>query len=202
MEIIRHNILLINLISYPDLTLSYSRGRSGYKITDTSALLPGCSLNLWSAACSKMASYVVENLSELNQLFRDISLKFSSTESEDVVQSLKKVYGQPFKSLGNQDLPSCLDRLHEFGYVSSSNLTLLDEFVANKSSNKHEIYKRIENFKASRSPRTKTKMELRGRSGDVKKTIEILKSKQNAVVNLYGSAGVGKTTLARNICDE
>ena len=149
-----------------------------------------------------MASYVVENLSELNQLFRDISLKFSSTESEDVVQSLKKVYGQPFKSLGNQDLPSCLDRLHEFGYVSSSNLTLLDEFVANKSSNKHEIYKRIENFKASRSPQTKTKMELRGRSGDVKKTIEILKSKQNAVVNLYGSAGVGKTTLARNICDK
>ena len=127
MEIIRHQpILLIKLISYPDLTLSYSRGGSGYKITDTSALLPGCSLNLWSAACSKMASYVVENLSELNQLFRDISLKFSSTESEDVVQSLKKVYGQPFKSLGNQDLPSCLDRLHEFGYVSSSNLTLLE----------------------------------------------------------------------------
>ena len=149
-----------------------------------------------------MASYVVENLSELNQLFRDISLKFSSTESEDVVQSLKKVYGQPFKSLGNQDLPSCLDRLHEFGYVSSSNLTLLDDFVASKSSNKHEIYKRIEDFKASRSPQIKTKMELRGRSGDVKKTIEILKSKQNAVVNLYGSAGVWKTTLARNICDK
>ena len=187
------------------------------KITNTSALLastlPGCSLNLWSAACSNMASYVgpvplnvvdyvVENLLELNQLFRDISLKFSLAESEDVVQSLKKVYGEPFKSLGNQDLAVCLDLLHEFGYVSSSNLTLLDEFVANKSSNKHEIYTRIENFKASRSPQTKTKMELRGRSGDLKKIIEILKSKQNPVVNLYGSAGVGKTTLARNICDK
>ena len=149
-----------------------------------------------------MASHVVENLSELNQLFRDISLKFSSAESENVVQSLKKVYGEPFKSLGNQDLPSCFDRLHEFGYVSSSNLTLLDEFVANKSNNKHEIYKRIENFKASRSPQTKTKVELRGRSDDVKKIIEILQSKQNPVVNLYGSAGVGKTTLARNICNK
>ena len=57
-----------------------------------------------------MASSVVENLSELHKLFRDISLKFSPAESEDVVQSLKRIYGEEFKSLANQDLLSCLDR--------------------------------------------------------------------------------------------
>ena len=39
-------------------------------------------------------------------LFRDISLKFSPAESEDVVQYLKKIYGDQFKPLGNQDLLS------------------------------------------------------------------------------------------------
>ena len=39
-------------------------------------------------------------------LFRDISLKFSPAESEDVVQYLKTIYGDQFKPLGNQDLLS------------------------------------------------------------------------------------------------
>ena len=70
-----------------------------------------------------MASSVAESLPDLKQLFRDISLKFYPAESEDIVQYLKRIYGEQFKSLGNQDLLSCLDRLYEFGYVSSSNLT-------------------------------------------------------------------------------
>ena len=59
-----------------------------------------------------MASCVMENLSELYQLFRDVflkTLKFFAPESEDVVQYLKTVYVEEFKSLGNQDLLSCLD---------------------------------------------------------------------------------------------
>ena len=53
----------------------------------------------------------LENLSELCQLFMDISLKFSAAES-------KKIYEKQFKSLGNQDLLSYLDRLYEFGCVT------------------------------------------------------------------------------------
>ena len=62
-----------------------------------------------------MASSVAESLPDLNQLFRDISLKFYPAESENVVQYLKRIYGEQFKSLRNQDLLSCLDRLYEFG---------------------------------------------------------------------------------------
>ena len=39
-------------------------------------------------------------------LFRDKSLKFSPAESEDVVQYLKRIYGDQFKPLGNRDLLS------------------------------------------------------------------------------------------------
>ena len=35
-----------------------------------------------------------------------------------VVQSLKRIYEEQFKSSGNQDFLSCLDRLCEFGYVT------------------------------------------------------------------------------------
>ena len=75
-----------------------------------------------------MASTLVE--SQLNQLFRDISSKFSPAESEVVVKSSKRIYGKQFESLGNQDVLSCLDRLCKFGYISSKKLTLIKEFIA------------------------------------------------------------------------
>ena len=34
-----------------------------------------------------------------------------------MLQSFERIYEEQFKSLGNQDLLSCLDRLSEFGYV-------------------------------------------------------------------------------------
>ena len=39
-------------------------------------------------------------------LLRDKSLKFSPAESKDVVQYLKRIYGDQFKPLGNRDLLS------------------------------------------------------------------------------------------------
>ena len=45
-------------------------------------------------------------------LFRDKSLKFSPTESHDVVQYLKRIYGDQFKPLGNQDLLSLYRSWH------------------------------------------------------------------------------------------
>ena len=145
-----------------------------------------------------MASSVVENLSELHKLFRDISLKFSPAESEDVVQSLKRIYGEEFKSLANQDLLSCLDRLYEFGYVTGMKLTLIKEFIATRSKNENDINKRVEVFESSRPSQPDPEKKLSGRIEEVKKVTE--KLKMMPVVNLYGSAGVGKTALAKEIC--
>ena len=145
-----------------------------------------------------MASSVVENLSELHQLFRDISLKFSPAESEDVVQSLKRIYGEEFKSLANQDLLSCLDRLYEFGYVTGMKLTLIKEFIATRSKNENDINKRVEVFESSRPSQPDPEKKLSGRIEEVKKVTE--KLEMMPVVNLYGSAGVGKTALAKEIC--
>ena len=148
-----------------------------------------------------MASTLVESPSELNQLFRDISSKFSPAESEDVVKSSKRIYGEQFKSLGNQDLLSCLDRLCKFGYVSSKKLTLIKEFIATRSNNEQDINKRVEDFETSHPSQPEPEKELHGRIEEFKEITEKLKMKP-FVVNLYGSAGVGKTTLARNICDK
>ena len=148
----------------------------------------------------KMASTATESSSELNQLFRDISLKLSPAESEDVVQSIKRIYGKEFKSLGNQDLFPCLDLLHKFSYVSSSNLRLM-KFIADKSKRKQEIYETTEKCKEYLSSKVKSEKELQGRGDEIKKITERLTVRGKAtVVNLYGSAGVGKTTLAKEIC--
>ena len=148
-----------------------------------------------------MAFSMAEGSSELNQLFRDISSKFSPAESEDVVKSSKRIYGEQFKSLGNQDLLSCLDRLCKFGYISSKKLTLIKEFIATRSNNEHDINKRVEDFETSHPLQPEPEKELHGRIEEFKEITEKLKMKP-FVVNLYGSAGVGKTTLARNICDK
>ena len=148
-----------------------------------------------------MASTLVESPSELNQLFRDISSKFSPAESEDVVKSSKRIYGEQFKSLGNQDLLSCLDRLCKFGYISSKKLTLIKEFIATRSNNEHDINKRVEDFETYQPSQPDPEKELLGRIEEFKEITEKLKMKP-FVVNLYGSAGVGKTTLAKNICDK
>ena len=149
-----------------------------------------------------MASTFVESSPDLTHLFRDISLKFSSTESEYVVQSSKRIYGERFSSLENQDLLSCLNLLHKLGYVSNTKLTLIKEFVAPKSNKEKDINDAIENFKKSHPPQADPGNELEGRSDDLKKITEKLATGQLPVVNLYGSAGVGKTTLAKKVCAE
>ena len=148
-----------------------------------------------------MATTLVGRLPELNQLCRDIYPMFSAAEAEVVVESSKRIYGEPFKSLGNQDLLSCLYRFCEFGHVSRQRLTLFKESISTKSSNENDINKKIEDFKTSHPSQPEPEKELHGRIGEFKEITEKLKMKP-FVVNLYGSAGVGKTTLAKNICDK
>ena len=138
----------------------------------------------------------------MNRLFREISERLSPAQSEDFVLAMKRNYGEQFNSIENQDLLSCLDLLCKLGYVSKTKLTLikeLKEFVATKST-KEEISDMIDNFKASHPPKFDPEKELLGRSDDVKMITEKLERRQPSVVNLHGSAGVGKTKLAKEIC--
>ena len=149
-----------------------------------------------------MATTIVESSRELNQLFRDISSKFSPAESENVVKSSKRIYGKQFDSLENQDVLSCLGLLLKLGYVSNTKLTLIREFFAPMSNKGKDISETIDNFRASRPLQADLEKELQGRSEDFKEITDMLKTGQPAVVNLHGSSGVGKTTLAKAICSK
>ena len=137
----------------------------------------------------------------LQELFTSISPKFNSTESDDVVQSLKRNYGGKFNSVDDQDLFSCLQLLEKHGFVSDNHLTLIEEFVAPKSNKEEQIKEMIKSFKDSRVQEVDPEKELPGRQKELEEIMEKLEPKgQSLVLNLFGSAGVGKTTLAKNVC--
>ena len=146
---------------------------------------------------------VVESPPGLQELFTNISSKFNPAESEDVVRSLKRNYGGKFNSLNNQDLLSSLQLLLKHGLVSDNRLTLIEEFVASKSSQKEQIREMVKSFKDSRKQNVDSEKELPGRQDEIKKITKIFETtRQSLVVNLFGSAGVGKTTLARKVCSK
>ena len=93
-----------------------------------------------------MASAFADRCGELNDLFRDISSNFSSVEAAEVVKSSKRIYGEQFESLENEDLHSCLNLFLKLGYVSNGKLRLIRDFVASKSKNEGEIKKVIDNY--------------------------------------------------------
>ena len=165
-------------------------------------IFPVCGSVFRSAVRLKMAA-VIGSPSGFQELFTDISFKFDRTESEDVVQSLKRNYGGKFNSLDNQDLFSSLQLLLKHGFVSDNKLTLIEEFVAPKSKQEEQIKKIIKSFKDSREQQVDSEKELPGRQDEIKKITEKLETiGQSLVVNLFGSAGVGKTTLAKKVCSK
>ena len=139
----------------------------------------------------------------LQRLFTSIFPKFNSTESEDVVQSLKRNYGGKFNSIDDQDLFSCLQLLEKQGFVSDNHLTLIEEFVAPKSNKEEQIKEMIKSFKDTREQQIDSEKELPGRQKELDEIMEKLETKgESLVVNLFGSAGVGKTTLANKVCSK
>ena len=157
---------------------------------------------MWSAVDWKMAAaaVLVDRPNELNHLFGDISSKFSSVEAAEVVKSSKRIYGEQFESLQNEDLLSCLKRLLKFGYVSSGKLTLIRDYVASKSNNKDEIKKTIDNYIQVNPLQVESEKQMQGRDNDITKITGRLQAGRPSIVNLHGSGGVGKTTLAKEIC--
>ena len=149
-----------------------------------------------------MASVLVDRpiASELNHFFGDISSKYSSVEAAEVVKSFKRIYGVQFEGLQNEDLLSCLKLLFKFGYVSNVKLTLIRDFVASKSNNKEEIKKIIDNYIQFNPFQVDSEKQMQGRDNDITKITGKLKAGRPSIVNLHGSAGVGKTTLAKEIC--
>jgi len=103
------------------------------------------------------------------ELFTNISFKFNPTESEDVVQSLKRNYGGKFNSLDNQNLLTSLQLLEKQGFVTDNKLTLIEEFVAPKSNKEMQIREMIKSFKDSRERQIKSEKELPGRQDEIKK---------------------------------
>ena len=147
-----------------------------------------------------MASVLVDRSEELIHLFGDISRKFSSVEAAEVVKLAKRIYGEQFEGLQNEDLLSCLNLLLKFGYVSKAKLTLIREFVASKSINEEEIKKTIDHYIQDNPLQVKSEKQMQGRDDDIAKITGRLKAGQPPIVNLHGSGGVGKTTLAKEIC--
>ena len=139
----------------------------------------------------------------LQRLLTSIFPKFNSTESEDVVQSLKRNYGGKFNSIDDQDLFSCLQLLEKQGFVSEYHLTLIEEFVATKSTKEEQIKEMIKSFKDSREQQIDSEKEFPGRQKELGEILEKLETNgQSLIVNLFGSAGVGKTTLANKVCSK
>ena len=143
---------------------------------------------------------LVDRANELNRLFRNISTKFSSVEAAEVLKSSKRIYGEQFERLQNEDLQSCLNLFLKLGYVSNEKLTLIREFVASKSNNKEEIKKTIDNYIQVNPFQVASEKKIQGRDNDITKITGRLKAGRTAIVNLHGSGGVGKTTLAKEIC--
>ena len=155
-----------------------------------------------SAVDWKMASVLVDRANELNHLFRNISSKFSSVEAAEVVKSSKRIYGEQFERLQNEDLPSCLNLFLKLGYVSNEKLTFIREFVAPKSNNKEEMKETIDNYLQDNPLQVDSEKKIQGRDNDITNITGRLKAGRTAIVNLriHGSGGVGKTTLAKEIC--
>ena len=167
---------------------------SFFTLADVMFIFPVC-----AAVRLKMAT-VIRSPQGFQELFTNISFRLNPIESEEVVQSLKKNYGGKFNSLDNQDLLSSLQLLLKHGFVSDDKLTLIEEFVAPISKQKEEIEEMIKTFKGSREQQVDSEKELPGRQDEIKKITKKLETKgQSLVVNLFGSAGVGKTTLAKKV---
>ena len=142
----------------------------------------------------------VEISPHLDELLKDIATKLSAEELTNVVASIKNTFSGNFENQQDQDLYSCLQLLANQGLLSDQNLTLLERFVAWKSSKKKDIKQRIESFKLGRQLEVTPRQSLKGRDNDLDVVLSKLARGKKPIVNLYGSGGLGKTTLGKEIC--
>lgn len=135
----------------------------------------------------------------LDELLRAVTEELSAEEISSVVSSINNTFKGNFETQKELDLYSCLQLFTLQGLLSDQNLTLLERFVACKSSKKEGIKQRIESFKLSRQLEVTPRQELKGRETDLRAVMAKL-AEEPPIVNLYGSGGLGKTTLGKEIC--
>ena len=198
MEVLKSRLLHSSL-----LTARVWRMRdAGFILARVTFIFHRCGSVFRSAVRLKMAA-VIGSQPAFQELFTNISFKFSPAESTDVVQSLKRNYGGKFNSFENQDLLSSLQLLLKHGFVSDNKLTLIEEFVAPKSKQEQQIKEMIKSFNDFRKYHVDPEKELPGRQGEIKGITKKLETTQELLaVNLFGSGGVGKTTLAKEVCSK
>ena len=131
--------------------------------------------------------------SNLDKLFKDVSNELSHDEVKKAVSFIKSNFKGKFEDQGEQNLYSCLCLFANQGLVSENKLTLL-EFLTPKTFKKERIQEKIQRFKSIHQ--RETKEELTGRVSDLEEVMTKLTTRNSRVVTLYGSSGVGKTTLA------
>ena len=139
---------------------------------------------------------------EFDQLLRDLTSTFTQKGRGNVVQLVKRTFGKRFESLDNDDLYSCLTLLAKQRYVSETKLTLIEEILTPESNNPEQLKERIEIFKTSCHLQFETGNALQGRDNEIEEILAKLETSKLPVVNLFGSAGVGKTTLAKAVCSK
>ena len=135
----------------------------------------------------------------LDELLRAVTEEFRAEEITSVVSSIKNTFEGSFQVQKEQDLYSCLQLFTRQELLSDQNLTLLERFVACKSSKKDDIKQKIEKFKLNRQLEVTPRQELKGRETDLQAVMAKLAG-ESPIVNLYGSGGLGKTTLGKEIC--
>ena len=134
-----------------------------------------------------------------DELLRVVTKELSPEETTSVVASIKNTFEGNLEVQKEQDLYSYLQLFTLQGFLSDQNLTLLERFIACKSSKKDHIKRKIENFKLSRELEVSPRQKLKGRETDLQAVIATLAG-EASIVNLYGSGGLGKTTLGKEIC--
>ena len=149
---------------------------------------------------AKEVSATQEQISpNLDQLLKDVANELSTEELTSVVASIKTTFKGKFENKQDQDLYSCLHLFASQGLLTDQNLTLLEKFVACKSSKKKGIKQRLESFKLIHQLEVTPRPQIKGREIDLDAVLNKLAGKQ-PIVNLYGSGGLGKTTLGKEVC--
>ena len=133
--------------------------------------------------------------SKLDKLLKDVSSELSPDELKNAVSLIKSNFKGKFEDQEEHNLYSCLSLFANQGLVAENKLTLL-EFLASETSKKERIQEKIQRFKSIRQQETMTREKLTGRVHDLEKVMTKLTTGSSSIVNLYGSSGVGKTTLA------
>ena len=129
----------------------------------------------------------------LDKLFRATESKFTQEETQQVLKFSKEILGDHSRDT----LYDWLLLLRKQGQITEDNVVLLEKYLAKQSSNKEEIEKEVGIYKKELP---KARPVLTGRDEEIKITTTKLQTDESAIVSLYGESGVGKTTLAKEIC--